>query len=77
MTNQKISARPGKNMDIFMTQSRTFIFRPSANIEHLHQIFPQIPMTRLRSTLESSGNDLQTAVEQLAPATCTNNVQGN
>ena len=33
-------------------------------------------MTRLRFTLESSSNDLQAAAEQLAAATCTNNVQG-
>ena len=46
------------------------------NIDQLRTIFPQITPARLRATLVSCRNDLPTAVEQLAAATCTNSDQG-
>ena len=57
-------------------KSNVLLLFSDPNIDQLQTIFPQINSARLRSTLASCRNDLQTAVEQLAAATCSSNVQG-
>lgn len=57
-------------------KSNVLLLFSDPNIDQLQTIFPQINSARLRSTLASCRNDLQTAVEQLAAGTCSSNIQG-